>query len=136
LYIGGATGYASRAHYFWVGGGLQHFAEWRGDRTGDSRIVSVVYGYRPRPLRTEAEKPDLRFFIEGTAEDRDAGRHAGMIMPTGARTAFVGPTALLLYKQYGIEGGIMFPAYQRVDSTRAQERFRVAVNVSYFFWLK
>ena len=33
-------------------------------------------------------------------------------MPTGARTAFVGPTALLLYKQYGIEGGILFPAYQ------------------------
>jgi hypothetical protein len=136
LYVGGATGYASRAHYFWVGGGVQHFAERQGDQTGDSRVVSVVYGYRPRPLRVEAEKPDLRFFIEAAAEDRNAGRHGGMVMPTGARTAFVGPTTLLLYKQYGIEGGILFPAYQRVDAGRARERFRVAVNFSYFFWLK
>jgi hypothetical protein len=136
LYLGGATGYASRAQYFWVGGGVQHFAERQGDQIGDSRFVSVVYGYRPRPLRVEAEKPDLRFFIEATAEDRSAGRHGGVVMPTGARTAFVGPTALLLYKQYGIEGGILFPAYQRVDSGRAQERFRAAVNFSYFFWLK
>ena len=136
LYVGGATGYASRAHYFWIGGGLDHFVERQGDRLGDSRVVSVVYGYRPPPLRTEAGKPDLRFFLEATGEDRQAGRHSGMVMPTAARTMFVGPSALLLYKQYGVEGGVLFPVYQWVDPRRAQERFRVAVNVSYFFWSK
>jgi len=49
---------------------------------------------------------------------------------------FVGPTALVLYKAYGVEGGVLFPAYQRVDGSGPRERFRVAVNVSYFFWPK
>ena len=29
--IGAATGYASRAHYAWFGGGVQHFCEGDGD---------------------------------------------------------------------------------------------------------
>ena len=110
-----ATGYASRAHYAWIGGGIQR----------DSRLVTAVYGYRPAPLRTEGGKPDLRFFVEATAEHRDA-----------ARTVFVGPTALLLHKAIGVEGGILWPAYQRIDQGVKKERVRVAINVAYFFWLK
>ncbi len=49
---------------------------------------------------------------------------------------FVGPTTLILYKAFAFEGGVLFPAYQRVDAGRSKERLRVAVNVSYFFWLK
>jgi hypothetical protein len=133
--VGAATGYASRAHYLWVGGGVQHFLERAGDRLGGSKLATVVYGYRPPALRTEAGKPDLRFFAEATAEDRAPDRLAG-ISVGGGRTVFVGPTALLLHKAIGIEGGILFPAYQRIDSTRDAERFRVGVNVAYFFWLK
>jgi hypothetical protein len=136
LYVGAATGYASRAHYFWVGGGIQQFAPRGGDRLGGTRFASVVYGFRPKPLRTEAGKPDLRFFIEGTGEDRSPDRVAATTVGSGVRTVFVGPTALLLYRAYGFEGGILFPAYQRIDDNRSRERFRVAVNVSYFFWLK
>jgi hypothetical protein len=136
VYLGGATGYASRAHYVWVGGGIQEYAPRGGDRLGGSRFASVVYGFRPKPLRTEAGKPDLRFFVEATGEDRSADRAAATTLSTAARTVFVGPTALLLYKAYGLEGGILFPAYQQVDEGRPRERFRVAVNVSYFFWLK
>jgi hypothetical protein len=133
--VGAATGYASRAHYLWVGGGVQHFLERAGDRLGGSKLATVVYGYRPPALRTEAGKPDLRFFAEATAEDRAPDRLAG-ISVGGGRTVFVGPTALLLHKAIGIEGGILFPAYQRIDSTRDAERFRVGVNVAYFFWLQ
>jgi hypothetical protein len=136
LEFGAATGYASRAQYVWVGGGLQHFVERDGDRLGRSRLLTVVYGYRPPALRTEAGKPDLRFFVESTAEDRGASQVAGVDGGRGARTVFVGPTALLLHKAIGVEGGVLFPAYQRLDAGLTRERFRVAVNVAYFFWLK
>jgi hypothetical protein len=134
--VGAATGYASRAHYVWVGGGLQHFVDRGADRIGASRLGTIVYGYRPAFLRTESSKPDLRFFVEATAEDRAADRVGGIDAGRGSRTVFVGPTSLLLYKAIGIEGGVLFPAYQRVDTGRARERVRVAINVAYFFWLK
>ena len=48
----------------------------------------------------------------------------------------VGPTALLLHKAIGVEGGVLFPAYQRIDTSHSAERFRIAINLAYFFWLK
>jgi hypothetical protein len=133
---GAATGYASRAHYVWVGGGVQHFIDRDGDRLGDSKLVTFVYGYRPPPLRTEAGKPDLRFFVEATAEDRGSSRIAGVDTSIGARTVFVGPTTLLLHRAFAIEGGVLFPAYQNVANGSVKEHVRVAVNIAYFFWLK
>ena len=132
--FGAATGYASRAHYLWIGGGVQHYLDRRTDRLGESRLLTAVYGYRPAPLRSEG-RPDLRFFIEATAEDRAPTRLAGTDVGRGARTVFVGPTALYLRKAIGVEGGVLFPAYQRLDSGFGRERVRVAVDVSYFFWL-
>jgi hypothetical protein len=131
-----STGYASRAHYVWVGGAAQHFFERHGDQFSDSRLVTAVYGYRPPQLRTEAGKPDLRFFVEVTAEHRGPNRAGGVETSTGARSVFVGPTSLLLHRAIGLEAGVLFPAYQRVDSASARERVRVAVNFAYFFWLK
>src|SRR5262245_35207091 len=136
LEAGVASGYASRAQYVWVGGAIKPFAERGGNRFGSSRLVTAVYGYRPRALRTEAGKPDLRFFVEVTAEDRAASRVAGAERMDGARTVFVGPTSLLLHKALGFEAGVLFPAYQHVDASAVRERVRVAVNVAYFFWLK
>jgi hypothetical protein len=130
-----ATGYASRAHYAWVGGALQHFFERDGGRFGDSRLLTAVYGYRPAALRTEG-RPDLRFFVEVTAEDRGAHRLAGVRQASGARTVFVGPTSLLLHKAVGLEAGVLFPAYQRIDQASVKEHVRVAVNFAYFFWLR
>jgi hypothetical protein len=133
---GVSSGYASRAHYVWVGGALQRFFERDGDRVGTSRLATAVYGYRPAVLRTEAGKPDLRFFVEVTAEDRAAPRIGGSATGMGTRTVFVGPTSLLLHKAIGVEAGVLFPAYQRADASSVKERVRVAVNFAYFFWLK
>ena len=130
-----ATGYASRAHYVWIGGGVQHFLASDGNQFGESRLLTAVYGYRPPMLRMEAGKPDLRFFVEATAEDRRPMRIGGSDAGHGGRTVFVGPTALFLHKAFGVEGGVLFPAYQRVDDGAARDRLRVAVNVTYFFWL-
>jgi hypothetical protein len=133
---GASTGYASRAHYVWVGGGVQHFFERGGDQFGDSRLLTLVYGYRPAALRTEAGRPDLRFFVEATAEDRTAARVSNVEAGGRTRTLFVGPTSLLLHRAIGLEAGVLFPAYQNVPSGSVQEHVRIAVNVAYFFWLK
>jgi len=130
-----ATGYASRGHYVWVGGGLQRFFERKNERLGSSRLVTAVYGYRPPVLRTEAGKPDLRFFGEMTFEDRTAASIAGLNIDS-ARTVFAGPTTLFLYKAFGVAGGVLFPVHQSIGRTRVKEGMRVAVNVSYFFWPK
>lgn len=130
-----STGYASRAHYAWVGGGLQHFLDDDGDRQGQSRLLTAVYGYRPAALRTEPGHPDLRFFVEGTFEDRGSSRLGGIETGDAGRTMFVGPTSLLVYKAVAVEGGILFPVYQKYSSAMPKERFRVALNFAYFFWL-
>ena len=74
LYTSVATGYASRAHYFWVGGGYQRPGDDAGDRLGDVKSYSVVYGYRPRALRLDYPKPDLRFFVEAVGEVTGSAR--------------------------------------------------------------
>jgi len=141
LVVEAATGYASRAHYAWIGGGLQHFVERDGAKHGAARFVTFVYGYRPPPMRVEPGEPDLRFFVEATVEDRTAATAKTTSHPSNggdvlaaSRTAFIGPTLLLVYKAIAIEGGILFPLYQRTGEPR--ERMRVAVNFAYFFWLK
>ena len=90
----------------------------------------------PGSLRVEAHKPDARLFVEATAEDRQPDSIGGVQQATSARSVFVGPTTLILYKAFAFEAGVLFPAYQRVGDGRSKERLRVAVNVSYFFWLK
>ena len=134
LIVQAATGYASRAHYAWLGGGIQHFAARNDAQQGASRFVTLVYGYRPPPLQVEAGKPDLRLFVETTAEDRTATEVANVDIDRGSRTVFVGPTSLLVYKAIALEGGVLFPVYQRDGQPR--ERMRIAVNFAYFFWLK
>jgi hypothetical protein len=135
-YVAIASGYASRAHYFWVGGGYQGYADDGGDRAGSVASYSIVYGYRPRRLRLDYPKPDLRFFVEAVGEATGAARLAGTrTSDTGGHVVMVGPTALLLYKAYGIEGGVQFPAYQHTNGSQPRERFRFGLNVSYFFWL-
>jgi len=134
LVIQAATGYASRSHYVWFGGGVQQFLERGGDRQGSSRFLTAVYGYRPPRMRVEPGKPDLRFFVEATAENRTATQVADVDVDQDARTMFVGPTSLLVYKAIAVEGGVLFPVYQRANQVK--ERVRVAVNFAYFFWLK
>jgi hypothetical protein len=134
-YAAVSSGYASRTHYFWAGGSYQHPGTRDGDRLGRVASASVVYGYRPAAWRREYPKPDLRFFIESVFDSTSPARHAGAVMPdTGGRVSLVGPSLLLLYKAYGLEGGALFPVYQRMNGAQPDERFRFGVNFTYFFW--
>jgi hypothetical protein len=135
MHVSAASGYASRSHYFWLGGGYHRHAEREDSRMGDVIYYSVVYGYRPPALQLDYPKPDLRFFVEVVGDRTAKAKHFGFeFYQSGGTSVFIGPTALLLYKAYAIEGGMLFPAYQRTNGS--PERFRFAVNVSYFFWLR
>jgi hypothetical protein len=67
-------------------------------------------------LRLEYPKPDLRFFVEATGESNGRGRAAGRpVTNSGGQILFVGPTSLLLYKAFGVEGGVLLPVYQKIE---------------------
>jgi hypothetical protein len=135
-HLAAATGYVSRAHYIWVGGGYQHHDQRGRDQMGHVLYYTAVYGYRPTFLRLDYPRPDLRFFVEAMGERTTRGRHHGFeLLSSGGTAFFVGPTALLLYKAYAFEGGLMFPVHQRTNGG-PEERLRFGVNVSYFFWRK
>ena len=130
-----ASGYASRSHYFWAGASHVRYIERADDRLGAVTSISAVYGYRPPSWRTDYPKPDLRFFVEATSDVTGTSLHNGQTMPdTGGRVALVGPTMLLLYKAYAVEGGVQFPFYQRNRSMQPDERLRFGLNFTYFFW--
>jgi hypothetical protein len=134
-YVSITSGYASRSHYFWAGASHERHAERSGDRLGAVTSYSLVYGYRPPAWRLEYPKPDLRFFIEAIGDKTGRTLHDGRSMTdTGGHVVLAGPTMLLLYKAYGLSGGVLFPVYQRTNGVQPDERFRFGVNFTYFFW--
>ena len=129
-----ATGVASRSNYFWAGIGGEHFAEAGGDRRPGMLMYSAVWGYRPKPFRRPYPHWDGRFFIEMNGESSSRVRHKGVLVPgTDGQQIFLGPSTLWIYKNYGIEGGIQWPIYRNVGPAFPQERYRIAVDFSYFF---
>jgi hypothetical protein len=134
-YVSLASGYASRSQYIWAGASYQRAAQRSGDRLGNVASYSAVYGYRPPAWRLDYPKPDLRFFVEAVSDSTSPALHNGTHMPnTGGRVVLAGPSMLLLYKAYGLEGGVLFPVYQRMHGVQPDERFRFGVNFTYFFW--
>ncbi len=129
------TGYAARKHYLWAGIGTMHFTESHGDRRPDMLMYSLVYGYRPPPLRKEYPHWDGRVFIEMNGEHAiNRALQNGLEVPgTNGEQVFVGPTTLWIYKNYAIEGGIQVPIYRNTGPLLERERFRFVMNFSYFF---
>jgi hypothetical protein len=128
------TGYASRKNYLWGGIGGMRFDESHGDRRPDMLMYSLVYGYRPKPLRKEYPHWDGRFFVEMNGEYSDRVRHGGLAVPdTNGEQVFIGPTTLWLYKNYGVEGGFQWPVYRNTGPQFERERYRFAIDFSYFF---
>ena len=133
IHVSAASGYASRTHYLWVGGGFQHFGEREGDQMGDSVFYSAVYGYRPPFLRSGLSEARPAFLVEAVGEHTERGLHHGFQMvPSGGDSILVGPTALLLYKQYRLEAGLLFPVYQQTNF-QPEEKLRFGVNFMRLF---
>ncbi len=133
-YTAVSTGMASRSHYFWAGVGNVHFIERRGDQRPNLFTYSAVWGYRPAVLRKEYPDWDWRVMAEMTGEVSNNVQRLGAPVPrTASHQLFLGPTLLGIYKNYAIEGGIQFPVYRDVGVLFQRERFRYAINFSYFF---
>ena len=134
--VNAVTGYASRAHYFWVGAGHQQFLERDGSRPSNVTSYSVVYGYRPPAWRLDYPKPDVRIFGELVGERIGYAKHFGFEYPfSGGTTVFAGPSVLALYKEYALEAGVLFPLYRNMAIGERDEHLRFGVNFAYFFWL-
>ncbi len=130
-----ATGMASRSHYVWGGIGGTRYFQAGGDRRPDVLSYSLVYGYRPFPLRQDYPHWDWRVFAEMTGENWGRTRHFDVLMPgTAGQQLLLGPTTLGIYKNFAIEGGVQFPIYRAGGSAFARERTRYAINVSYFLF--
>jgi hypothetical protein len=129
-----STGYASRSNYLWAGIGGERFDESHGDRRPDMLMYSLVYGYRPKPLRRNYPHWDGRFFVEMDGEYSSRVLHQGLEVPgTDGEQVFVGPTTLWIYKKYGIEGGIQWPVFRNTGPAFERESYRFAIDFSYFF---
>ena len=132
---GMVTGLASRSHYLWIGGGYTRFMERDNTRMPSTISYSLVYGYRPRALRKDYPFWDWRLFGELTGERDSRLLMAGIQMPgTQAHQVFIGPTTLGIYKTFAIAGGVQFPIYRNVGPVLPRERFRVAINLTYFLF--
>ena len=137
LYLGAATGYASRLALR-LGRRRRAALHRTGTATSSEPGASPASSMASGPSRCASRRPSrMRSpFVEATAEDREADRVAGVRQPTAARSVFVGPTTLILYKPPPSRVVCCFRPINGWTSGRSKERLRVAVNVSYFFWLK
>ena len=135
VHAAAVTGYASRSVYAWGGGGYQHYFETSGgDRPGDLSYLSAVFAWRPPVFQHDYPKPDVRFFAEGLAEFAGRDEVGGeAVADSGGEKVFAGPTALGLYRAWGLGVGVLFPLYQNLNGTQQRENARFALNLSYWF---
>jgi len=131
---GVVSGVASRSHYAWAGATYQRYAESDRDRRPDLLFYSLAYGFRPPSWRTDRGW-DWRIFGELTGEKGGHIQSAGLALPgSNGHQVFVGPTTLGVHKNYAVSAGVQFPVYQDVSRLYyPRERFRFAINFSYFF---
>lgn len=134
LHAAAVTGYASRTVYFWVGGGVQRWAETAGDRLGGVDYVTGVFGWRPPIFRQDYPSPDWRIFLEGVGERADRDRLDGRILErSGGEKVLAGPSVLGLYGVWGLSAGVLFPVYEDLRHPAAEEPMRFVVDLSYWF---
>jgi hypothetical protein len=132
------------------------------DHQSDSLLTSAVVGWRPRFLNKDYPRPDVRFFWETTGEwtgmahrggststapvgggghglaagahDTPADANDYVVLPnSGGKGIFSGPTCLVTFRDFAIQGGVMFPAWSQLNGTQPAEGFRSYIGISYFF---
>ena len=128
-----AAGFASRSQYLWLGGGYTGFFEKGGSRRPDTISWSTVYGFRPAKLRRGYDQWDYRGLVEFTGEHTGGVRVQNAMMPDSSSTSlWLGPSALAIFKNVAIEGGVQAPLYRDVSTTLyGRENVRFALNFSY-----
>lgn len=133
LNVAAVTGYVSRGWYAWAGAGFQYYFEHDEDRLGELPYLTAAVAYRPAYFR-QAGSPDIRFFVESIAEFPQENVLDGIDDPnSGGERILVGPSVLYLTGNLGFSAGAMFPVYQELDGTQAEEEFRANLTFTYWF---
>ncbi len=130
--FGIAAGHESRSWYAF--GSIRYLLRTRHDglNRGDRIFYDVAAGLRP--WKTGYLEPDLVFLLEfngiATAQDRD---RAGAVPSTGRNVGWLGPTALLSYRNLMTKAGIQFPVYasRRGSQERPDLRAVLAIEVHF-----
>lgn len=133
VHLAAVTGYASRSWYWWGGAGYEYYLPRSADRLGALPYLTAALGYRPAHFRN-AGRPDWRGFLEAVAEFPGRNRIAGRTDPnSGGSRLLIGPSVLGLFGAWGIGAGMLWPVTQHLNGNQPGERYRWAVNVSYWF---
>ena len=87
-----------------------------------------------RPWRTGYLEPDLVFLLEfngiATAQDRDS---AGTVSSTGRNVGWLGPAALLSYRNLMTKAGIQVPVYASRRGSQERPDLRAVLAFEYHF---
>jgi hypothetical protein len=130
--FGIAAGHESRTWYAF--GSIRYLLRTRHDglNRGDRIFYEVAAGLRP--WRTGYLEPDLVILLEfnglATAQDRD---RAGAISSTGRNVGWLGPTALLSYRNLMTKAGIQFPVYANRRGSQERPDLRAVLALEVHF---
>lgn len=128
------TGYASRSIYGWLGGGYHYYFRQGDDRLAELPFASAVFGWRPPMFQEDYPSPDWRIFIESLAEFPQRSERDGIKgRDSGGEKVMIGPSVLGLYGRWGVEAGLLFPAYQRLNGKQPEERVRGKLVFTFWF---
>jgi len=119
----------------WYGFGTFRYV-WRtehdGFDRGDRVLFDVAAGFRP--WLTEYLEPDLVLLLEWNGEwegrDRLRGSRLGS---TGGFTGWLGPTALLSYRNWMFKTGVQLPAVSDLNGGQKRPDLRTLAAIEYHF---
>lgn len=130
--LGFAIGHESRTWYGFAT--VRYLLRTRHD--GLDRGDRIFYDFATglRPWRTGYLEPDLVFLLEfnGVATLRDR-TSAGAVPSTGGNVGWLGPTALLSYRNLMTKAGVQIPVYSSLRGRQKRPDLRAVLAIEYHF---
>ena len=119
----------------WYGFGTYRYV-WRtrhdGLDRGDRSLFDVAGGFRP--WLTEYLQPDLVLLLEFNGEWAERDRRRGdRLRGTGGLVGWLGPTALLSYRNVLLKTGLQLPVAVELDGSQERPELRAVAAVEYHF---
>lgn len=130
--FGLAVGHESRTSYAF--GSFRYLLRTRRDGLdrGDRVLFDLAAGFRPWQMGYL--EPDLVFLVEfngvTTLRDRRSGEAVGS---TGGNVGWLGPTALLSYRNVMTKAGVQIPLYSSRRGTQPRPELRAVLSLEYHF---
>jgi len=130
--FGGSYGYESRTWYGFAT--LRYLLRTRseGFEPGDRFFYDVAFGYRP--WRREYLEWDYVFLLEMSGEFEFKSEFRDRKLPdSGGNTVWLGPTALISYRNIMFKGGVQLPVYQDLNGDQGKDDLRTVIAMEYHY---